>query len=50
MIGTSKIEVLLSQRENLYEYSLKYAKFEKPDFILVKEALLAYEKIMIHTA
>jgi hypothetical protein len=49
MIGSSKIEVLLNQKENLYEYSLKYAKFERPDFILLKEALLAYEKLLHHS-
>lgn len=48
MIGSSKIEVLFKQKDNLFEYSSKFAKFSKPDFILMKEALLAYEKIMIH--
>ena len=48
MIGTSDINVLLSQKDHLYEYSLKYAKFDRPDFILLKEALLAYEKIILH--
>lgn len=49
MIGSSKIEVLLNQKENLYEYSLKYAKFDRPDFMLLKEALLAYEKLIHHS-
>jgi hypothetical protein len=48
MIGSSEINVLLNQKDNLYEYSLKYAKFDRPDFILLKEALLAYEKIILH--
>lgn len=48
MIGSSKIEVLMNQKDNLFEYSEKFAKFEKPDFIILKEALLAYEKIMNH--
>ncbi len=48
MIGASDINVLMTQKDNLYEYSLKYAKFDRPDFILLKEALLAYEKIILH--
>jgi hypothetical protein len=48
MIGSSDIQVLLNQKDNLYEFSLKYAKMDRPDFILLKEALLAYEKIIIH--
>jgi hypothetical protein len=48
MIGSSDIQVLLHQKDNLFETSLRYAKIERPDFILLKEALLAYEKIIIH--
>ena len=48
MIGSSDIQVLLHQMDNLFETSLRYAKVESPDFILLKEALLAYEKIIIH--
>ena len=48
MIGSSDIQVLLNQKDNLYESSLRYAKMERPDFILLKEALLAYEKIIVH--
>ncbi len=46
MIGSSKIDILVKHKENLYEYSIKYAKFDRPDFILLKEALLAYDKIV----
>ena len=48
MIGTTKVGVLVLQKDNLYQYSLNYAKFDRPDFILLKEALLAYEKIIAH--
>ena len=48
MVGSSDINVLLAQKDHLYEYSLKYAKFDCPDFILLKEALLAYGKIILH--
>lgn len=48
MIGSTKIEVLMRQKDILFEHALKFAKFNKPDFILLKESLLAYEKIMIH--
>jgi hypothetical protein len=48
MIGSSKAEILMKQKDTLFEHSLKFAKYQNPDFILFKEALLAYEKIMIH--
>lgn len=48
MIGSSNIKVLIDQKKNLFEYSKNFAEFEKPDFILLKEALLAYEKIILH--
>lgn len=47
MIGSSEVNVLLAQKETLLEYSLKYAKHDRPDFILLKEALLAYEKLIV---
>lgn len=48
MIGTNKVEVLTKQKEVLFEFSLRYAKFDKPDFILLKESILAYERIIYH--
>lgn len=48
MIGTHKIEVLEKNKHALQESSLKFAAYERPDFLLMQEALLAYEKIMVH--
>ena len=48
MIGSSNIKVLIDQKKNLFEFSKNFAEFEKPDFILLKEALMAYEKIILH--
>lgn len=47
MIGSSKVEVLQKQKDSLYKSSLEFANYENPDFILLKEALLGYEKIML---
>jgi len=48
MIGTHKIEVLEKNKHALQESSLKFAAYERPDFLLMQEALLSYEKIMQH--
>jgi len=29
------------------ESSLKFAEFDKPDFIIMKEAILAFEKVIL---
>lgn len=47
MIGSSKIEALLDYKDLLYQNSIKFAKQERPDFMIMKEGLLAYEKIII---
>ena len=41
-MGNSKIEILLDQTEKLYESSLKFAKYDSPDYINMKEAILAF--------
>ena len=46
MAGSYRIEYLIENKEKLYQFSLKFAKFESPDFIILKEAVLAYEKII----
>ena len=45
-MGSCRVEILLDQKEQLYEHSLKFAKYESPDYIIMKEAVLAYEKIV----
>ena len=48
MIGTSKIDVLIDQKDKLYEKSLTFAKYEQPDLIIMREAIMAFEKIIKH--
>ena len=48
MMGTCKVEILLDQKEKLYANSLKFAQYRSPDFIIMKEAVLAFEKILQH--
>lgn len=47
-MGSCRVEILLKQKEKLYEFSLKFANYESPDYIIMKEAILAYEKIVKH--
>jgi hypothetical protein len=42
MIGQNKVEILLANKEKLYEQMLKFAKYESPDFTIMKEAILAF--------
>ena len=48
MMGSCRVEILLDQKAKLYEMSLKFAHYESPDYIIMKEAILAYEKIVQH--
>lgn len=48
MIGSSRVQVLIDQSKQLYESSLKFAKFDSPDFIIMREAVLCFEKIVTH--
>lgn len=48
MAGSHRIEYLIDNKEKLYQFSLKFAKHESPDFIVMKEAVLAYEKIIMY--
>ena len=48
MMGSCRVEILLDQKEKLYEESLRFANYESPDYIIMKEAILAYEKIVQH--
>lgn len=47
-MGQSKIEILLDQRDKLFEYSLKFARYDTPDFTNFKEAVLAFQAILLH--
>lgn len=42
MMGHHKIDILLSNKEKLYEQMIKFAKYESPDFTIMKEAILAF--------
>jgi hypothetical protein len=46
MIGTNRIEILIEHKEKLYEKSLAFAKFDSPDFIIMKEAMLGFNKMI----
>ena len=45
MMGSNKIEILLSSKVPLYSTSLKLAQIPRPDFIMMKEAILCFDKI-----
>ena len=47
MLGSSKPKVITDHKKVLMESSLKFAEFDKPDFIIMKEAILAFEKIIL---
>jgi len=46
MVGSSKPKILIEHKKTLVESSLKFAEFDNPDFIIMKEAILAFEKIL----
>ena len=46
MMGTQKVEILNTMKGQLLEKSLFFASYEQPDYILLKEAILAFEKIL----
>ena len=45
-MGSCRLQTLLEQKAKLYEHSLKFANYDSPDYIIMKEAILAYEKIV----
>jgi len=47
MVGSSKPKIIVEHKKTLMESSLRFAEFDKPDFIIMKEAILAFEKIII---
>ena len=48
MLGSHRISILVDHKDKLYESSVKFAKFDSPDFIIMREAVLAFEKLVIH--
>ena len=40
--------MILEHKDTLMKSSLKFAQFENPDFIIMKEAILCFEKIVIN--
>jgi hypothetical protein len=46
MIGTNRVEILLQHKDKLYEKSLNFAKFDTPDYIIMKEAVMCFDKII----
>lgn len=47
MIGANRVEILIQHKEKLYEKSLNFAKFDAPDYIIMKEAVMCFDKIII---
>jgi hypothetical protein len=39
MIGTNRVEILKEHKKKLYSKSLNFAKFDAPDYIIMKEAV-----------
>ena len=46
MIGESKPRVIMDRRQTLLDSSMKFALFDNPDFIIMKEAILAFERMI----
>jgi hypothetical protein len=46
MIGSAKPKIITEHKKTLMEASLKFAEFDNPDFIIMKEAIIAFEKIL----
>ena len=47
MIGNCKPKIVIEHKKTLMESSMKFAEQEHPDFIIMKEAIIAFEKILI---
>ena len=48
MMGSCRVEILHAQKQELYAKSLKFAEYDSPDYIILREAVQAYEKIVQH--
>ena len=48
MIGTNNIKVILERKADFFEKSLKFARYEAPDFMLMREAIMVFEKVAVH--
>ena len=46
MIGTSKPKVVVEYKDTLVKSSSKFADFENPDFIIMREAVLTFKLII----
>lgn len=50
MVACSKVDHFTSERKSImFEASLRFARDERPDFVLIQEALLIYEKVIAFT-
>jgi len=48
ILGTHKIEILVQNKDQLYRCSRAFASADQPDFILLKEALQCFERVLAH--
>ena len=47
MIGNSKPKIIIEHKDTLMKSSQKFAEFNTPDFIIMKEAMLCFERIVL---
>jgi len=47
MIGTAKPRIVMGHKEALIRSSLNFAESSVPDFIIMKEAIALFEKILL---
>lgn len=45
-MGSHRIEILQDNKDKLFEAMVKFAKYDSPDFTIMKEAVLAFQIIM----
>lgn len=48
ILGIYKVEVLLTGKELLFRCSRQFANAAEPDFVLIKEALLCFERVLTY--
>jgi hypothetical protein len=49
MMGSTNISILQDNKHQLCEYMIKFAKYDAPDFVIMKEALNAFILIIKNT-
>lgn len=47
-MGQTKVDILTDHKDQLFEASLKFAKYDSPNFVIMKEAIIAYQTIVFN--